>query len=281
MILDYQKIEILQKTVFERVRFKPPLKATEIMENEACLIYALNGSSNLFGGSYTASLYTDESVLMKCGNFINSWKVTENPDPYEAIAIHFYPDVIQLVFENNIPDYLQNQASKDHKVFQKIAKNDILKSYITSLLMYFENPALFNTDVIKLKMRELIALLYQLDSHGIRDMLSDLFNPHQLEFKQVIAAHIFHDLSLEEYASLLHLSLSSFKRKFKEIYGNSPGQYIQNKRLEKAAQLLSTSTSRISDICYDCGFGDISNFSKAFSKKYGISPSEYQKDRLN
>ena len=35
MILNYQKIELLEKTVFERVIFKPPLKATEIMENEA------------------------------------------------------------------------------------------------------------------------------------------------------------------------------------------------------------------------------------------------------
>lgn len=281
MILSYQKIELLEKTVFERVKFQPPLRATEIMENEACLIYSVNGNSQLFSGEYTETLSPEDSVLMKCGAFINSWRINEQKDPNEAIAIHFYPNVIKLVFENNIPDYLQKPIGDGKRVFQKIEQNTILKSYINSLFLYFDNPELFNTDMIKLKLRELIALLYQLDSNGIREILSDLFNPYQLEFKQVIAEHIFHDLSLEEYATLLHLSVSSFKRKFKDLYGSSPGQYIQSKRLERAAQLLSTTSARIGDICFDCGFGDMSNFSKAFSKKYGSSPSEYQKQHLS
>ena len=118
MILAYQKIELFEKTVFEHVTFKPPLKATEIMENEACLIYAMNGSSEMSGGVNTVSLHANESVLMKCGSFVNSWKITENNNPYEAIAIHFYPDVIQFIFENSIPEYLQKPTGNGKWVFQ-------------------------------------------------------------------------------------------------------------------------------------------------------------------
>lgn len=275
MILHYQKIELLEKTVFERVKFKPPLRATEIMKNEACLIYSMSGISQLYGGNHTEDLLTGDSVLMKCGNFINHWQVSEQIDSYEAIAIHFYPDVLQVIFENHIPDYLKKPVGDGKLIFRKIEQNSILKSYIISLLVYFENPNLFNNDTIKLKLRELIALLYNLNSHGIRDILSNLFNPYQLEFRKVISEHIFHDLSLEEYATLLHLSVSTFKRKFKEIYKTSPGQYVQSQRLEKAAKLLSTSNKRISDVCYECGFGDLSNFTKAFTKKFGVSPSAY------
>ena len=280
MILDFQKKELLGKTVFERVRFHPPLKASQIMEHEACLLYAVHGHSQMYSAEFTEDLNSGESVLMKCGSFINTWRVTERQEPYEAVAIHFHPDVIRLIFENNVPDYLLHPVGDGKKLYEKIEQNDILKSYITSLLMYFDNPELFNPDAIKLKFKELIALLYQLDSHGIREILSDLFNPYQMEFKKVISAHLFHDLSLEDYATVLNMSVSSFKRKFKEIFDSSPGQYIQAKRLEKAAELLSTTNSRLSDVCFDCGFGDYSNFSKAFSKKYGQSPSEYQKQHL-
>ena len=92
-----------------------------------------------------------------------------------------------------------------------------------------------------------------------------------------MTAHIFNNLSLEEYATLLNLSVSTFKRRFKEIYQTSPGQYINSKKLEKAASLLSGSTQRIGEICYDCGFGDVSNFTKAFKARLGMTPSEYQK----
>ena len=281
MILNYQKIELLDKVVFERVKFNPPLKATEIMENEACLIYSLNGSSKMFGGVETETLAKQDSVLMKCGNFINHWHVKEETIPNEAVAIHFYPEVLSLIFENQIPDYLSKPSIGSDKIFHKIEKNEILKSYIDSLLVYFDNPSLFTTDTIKLKLKELISLLYNMNSNGIRELLSNLFNPSHLEFKKVIEKQLFNSLSLEDYALLMNVSLSTFKRKFKELYNTSPGQYILTKRLERAAQLLGSSDQRISDICYDCGFSDLSNFSKAFSKSYGISPTKYQKRAMS
>lgn len=77
MILHYQKIELLEKVVFERVKFNPPLRASEIMENEACLIYALNGESTMYSAEASEALATEESVLMKCGNYLNHWKVSD------------------------------------------------------------------------------------------------------------------------------------------------------------------------------------------------------------
>lgn len=281
MIIDFQQIELLNKTVFKRVKFKPPIRGTEIMENEACLIYSINGTSDVYGTNNTETFSSNESVLMKCGNFISNWHVSKDSVPNECITIHFFPDVLKLIFENNIPEYLQRPPTCKTHIFQKIESNIILKSYIDSLIIYFDNPELFNTDTIKLKLKELIALLYQLNSNGIREILSNLFNPTEFEFKKVVSEHIFHDLSLEEFATLLHISVSTFRRKFKEIYNLTPRQYILKKKLERASTILSTTNERISDVCYECGFGDLSNFSKAFSKKYGRSPSEYQNSFLN
>jgi len=276
MILEYQKIELLEKTVFERIVFNPPLKASEVMENEACLIFARNGQSRLHGGIQTEELKTDDAVLMKCGNFVNSWLSNEQ-QPNEALAIHFYPDVIELIFENQVPHYLLKGGNPDAPLIQKIEQSKILKSYVDGLLLYFENPQLFTRETAIIKLRELIGLLYNLDSHGIRELLADLFTPKKLEFKQVIAKHLFDDLSIDNYAELLNLSTSTFKRKFKEVYDTSPGKYILGKKLEKATLLLRTTDDRIGDIGFVSGFEDVSNFTKVFTKKFGLSPSQYRK----
>lgn len=281
MILNFQEIKLLEKIIFRRLQFTPPLKGSELMNSEACLMYALNGKNIVYGSNGTAFVDGGESILMKCGNFVGEWTVSEDINPYEAITIHFFPDVLKEIFENNIPEYLLKPVNDKKIIFQKIQKNAILKSYIDSLLVYFDNPKLFNTDTIKLKLKELIALLYQMDSNGVREILSDMFNPHQIEFKKVIEEHIFHNLTLEEFSILLNVSVSTFKRHFKEIYQSAPGQYFIKKRLERATKLLTTSKERITDICYDCGFGDLSNFTKIFSKNYGCSPSEFRERHIS
>ena len=73
-------------------------------------------------------------------------------------------------------------------------------------------------------------------------------------------------------------SISSFKRKFKETYNESPKKYMLTKKLERAMDLLSNSSEKISTIAYNCGYDSISTFSRSFKLSCGMSPSKF---RLN
>ncbi len=106
--------------------------------------------------------------------------------------------------------------------------------------------------------------------------LSALFKPLDIGFKTTIQHNIYSNLSLDELARLSHLSTSSFKRKFKEVFKASPKKYISQKKIEKAAALLKTGRLRISDIAYDVGFDSIATFNRNFTAIYGKSPSEYR-----
>ncbi|MEO1437205.1 MAG: hypothetical protein AAFV80_16815, partial [Bacteroidota bacterium] len=143
MILNYQNVELLGKTVFKRVKFKPPLTGAQVMESEACLLYNVHGSADFYGDVLIDEIGSDESMLMKCGNFIGKWKVTTNETPCEVITIHFFPDVIDLIFENNIPAYLKETGTQATRSFQKIEQSTIIRSFIESLIIYFDNPDLF------------------------------------------------------------------------------------------------------------------------------------------
>ena len=84
--------------------------------------------------------------------------------------------------------------------------------------------------------------------------------------------------NLNEFAALCHMSLSSFKRKFKEVYSESPIKYISKKKVQRAAILLKDKSNRISDIAFDVGFESLATFNRSFKEIFGVSPSEF---RLN
>jgi AraC-like DNA-binding protein len=282
MILKHQHFEILQKTVLERLIFEPPLKADGTMHNEACFLYAVNGNSKLYAATQQEDLNSSEGVVMKCGNYLNNWKKSTTDEPTEAIAIHFYPEVMKLVYDDEIPDFLRSKKEFKTVLIEKVKINHLIESYMGDMLFYFENPSLINDELIKLKVKELILLLVKSDESGrVLNILKDLFNPEKYEFKDVVASNMYEDLSVEDLAILTGLSVSSFKRKFSEIFDESPARYMKNKRLDKAAELLSSTNMRISEICYKTGFGDPTHFTKSFSEKFNISPSEYRNHNLS
>jgi AraC-like DNA-binding protein len=105
-----------------------------------------------------------------------------------------------------------------------------------------------------------------------------MFKPMDIEFKSTIQSNMYSNLSIDELARLCHLSTSSFKRKFKDTFSTSPKKYISQKKVEKAANLLKTDDSRISDIAFDVGFDSVATFNRNFTSIYGKSPSEYRLD---
>lgn len=281
MIIKHQHFEYLGKMVLERVVFEAPLRASEIMRDEACFIYAINGKSTMYGGTERHQLQSKEGVLIRCGNFINYWQEDEKDKPYEAIAVHFYPETLQKIFENKVPSFLTQGQSKKPKLSAHIKPHEAMESYIASLVYYFQNPQLASEELIGLKLKELVLLMHSINHQGLADVMHNLFNPAQAEFREIVSSKLFENLTLEDLAQLTNLSLSSFKRKFKEVFQDSPAHYIKAKRLEKAAELLKVSATRISSIGYDCGFNDLAHFSKSFAAHYGCRPSEYRNRYLD
>lgn len=66
-------------------------------------------------------------------------------------------------------------------------------------------------------------------------------------------------------------------RSLKKFYNTSPIQLVTDLRLGLSLSMLTTSNLTITDICYECGFENLSWFYKVFYKKYGITPSQYRK----
>lgn len=83
------------------------------------------------------------------------------------------------------------------------------------------------------------------------------------------------DMSIKDIASACNVSECYFRRLFKEYSGESPMDFRQKHRIEKAKQLLLSQMLTIGEIANELHFADIYHFSKTFKAIVGVSPSQY------
>ncbi|MFH7000589.1 helix-turn-helix transcriptional regulator [Flavobacterium bizetiae] len=224
------------------------------------------------------SIHVNEAVLLKCGNYFSQMKSNTLSKNNQIVFVHFHPEILKKIYDTDLPKIFQQTKITNQDIDLTQINNDFLiQKYIESLLFYFDNPTLINEDLLVIKLKEIILLLCQTkNAPVIQQILSQLFSPTSYTFKQVIENSLFNPINTEELAQMTNLSLSSFKREFKKNYDDSPANYIRNKKLEKAAELLLISDERITDIAFDCGFNDLANFSTLFHEKYSQTPSNFR-----
>ena len=92
-----------------------------------------------------------------------------------------------------------------------------------------------------------------------------------------IEGNLFTELTLKTLSQKSHSSESTLQRKFRELVGNTPMDYVRIRRLEEAANLLKRGSYSVADVASIVGYTNAGAFSEAFRLQYGQSPSAYQK----
>ncbi len=91
-----------------------------------------------------------------------------------------------------------------------------------------------------------------------------------------IDAHSHRPIDLDDAAAQAGISPFHFLRLFSDVLGVTPHQYLVRSRLRHAARRLADDDSPITDIAYDVGFGDLSNFVRTFHRAAGVSPLRFR-----
>lgn len=269
-------IEYRGFVVFQKVRVTSFNRLPkEHFENEACFIFIQQGEFYVRAQTEKLLLNKETTLLAKCLNYFyeTTKKSRSEKEDIEVVGVLFYPELVQDLFEI---DLTKSQHQVDYNLKQ-IPINQLLEHYRESINILLDNPELADEQLIKNKLQEFVMLMSKtVNAPSDLDFLASMFKPHFVKFEEVIQHNLYSNLDLDVFASLCNMSLSTFKRKFKEVYNESPAKYFSKMKITKAAQTLMNKDLRISDIAYDLGYDSLTTFNRTFKDQTGKSPSEYR-----
>ena len=166
----------------------------------------------------------------------------------------------------------------------KVTTEDRLTGLTHGADAYLAKP--FNQDELFTRLDQLILvrkkLINKLEQNGFSSVLSEKVENPQTKFVQQVIKVILTNLDNANFgptllAEEMSLSESQIYRKLKSITDKSTAVFIRSVRLQKAKELLQTSSKTVSEIAYEVGFNDPSWFSRSFKEEFGIPPSDLSK----
>lgn len=95
--------------------------------------------------------------------------------------------------------------------------------------------------------------------------------------KEYLLSNFYKEIKLEDLATYCCLSVNHLLRTFKEVYGQSPHQYLTQLRLDRAKSLLKNTDYPLSEISCLVGFENVSSFVRLFKTSAGVTPFKYKK----
>lgn len=110
----------------------------------------------------------------------------------------------------------------------------------------------------------------------LRTRVLNSTDPEKELIERQINEFVFMGISLAEFAERNNRSLSSFKKKFKDYFNETPHKWVHRKRLMHARLMLLQTTKPVNQIASECFFNNSSHFSKSFRQEFGLNPTEYR-----
>ena len=130
-----------------------------------------------------------------------------------------------------------------------------------------------------LVLQELIVRLMQTKARMVLSTnLQQLANTNRLAYAiKYVQENIHRNLTIKDLADKACMSEPNFFRCFKQQYGITPVEYINQQRIQLAMRLLYNTSYSVSDICFACGYNNLNYFQKVFKKAAGDTPANYRK----
>ncbi|KQS26649.1 AraC family transcriptional regulator [Dyadobacter sp. Leaf189] len=251
-----------------------------IVLNKNMINLLVSGTKTIIYPDATAVVNAGELVVLSTGNVLTS-ELLAGTNQFTSILFYFSNEVFNrfLIKYEHLLNAATAKANK--QPFLIFRQDTFIKHFIASLQVLLNNDGDLSAEIRLLKIEELLLYMFQTDPerfHAIQILTRD---KQQLQIKKVVESQIGQPTTVEDLAFLCHMSTSTFKRKFSEIYQTSPQKWLLAKRLELAADLLRTFDESPSGVYMRVGYQNHSSFSEAFRNHFGSTPSDYQQKHLN
>lgn len=183
----------------------------------------------------------------------------------ESDILEYYCLIIDTGFLKNLGLDVENTS------LEECIKDDTLNEYFMAIISEYYNKKDFFEATIKGHVISLVSHLFRHYSLGKKPKVSDDIIKESIRY---IGEHFKEDILVSDIAEHVGFSRFYFSRKFAGAVGCSVKEYIQKIRCREAESLLRTKRYTVSEVSTECGFSDVSYFTKTFKKVLGYLPSK-------
>jgi len=196
----------------------------------------------------------------------------------KSTVIYFPPDfLLNLTDEHNILNPTEDlilRSARGLRFYGETSKK------VVEILSHISEKEGFKKIIQFLQVIEILSTSHEynyLASLSFKNSYDEKDTGRINKVYQFLMQNFQRDINLEEVADLCNMTTNSFCRFFKMRTQKSLTQFINELRIGHACKLLQNEENSIADICYQCGYNNLTNFNKFFRTITGKKPSEYRK----
>ncbi|MBO9562606.1 MAG: helix-turn-helix transcriptional regulator [Niastella sp.] len=232
--------------------------------------YQESGKLILDDGNQQYTFQAGDFRFARKNHLVKFNKLPPEGGEFKSLAVYLDQETLRNF---SIEYGYKSEKHEDGKAILELKPHPLYKGYINSVIPYQQMNVSDNNNLTALKLKELLLLLLQVNPE-LKNILFDFSEPGKIDLEAFMNKNYHFNVELKRFAYLTGRSLATFKRDFEKIFNASPSRWLLQKRLQEAHHLIRNKGAAASDIYLDLGFEDLSHFSFAFKKMYGISPSK-------
>lgn len=244
--------------------------------------FLLEGSKSVQYAGTRVTINPNQFLLLSAGNCLMSEKTSVLNGQYRSILFFFDNELLTDFFIRHPMQGGSLKGAQNPEPFLVFEKDAFLTNFVDSLGLILASSQLLSQELQRAKLEELLIYICGCYPEVVKRLqLNSFHSDRDLLIRQVVTANMCNSISVEELAFLCYSTISTFKRRFANLYGSSPKKWFQVKRMEKAAQMLRSSKFDLSEIHLELGYENLSSFIHSFKQVYGITPKQYRLENLD
>lgn len=246
---------------------------SDIMFEHHMLVWFLSGETKIVQADATYYFKKGDIFLIPRNQLATIINYPKDGQPHKTVVMHLSVE--------RLKDFYAGRAIKPSPLHSpriySFSHHPLLESCLASLVPYFDMKDIPD-DIASIKITEAICILRTLHQE-IDQVLAHFEDPGKLNLVDYMERNFMFNLPMEKFGYLTGRSLTTFKRDFKKAFSTTPQRWLTQKRLELAYYQLTEKKMKPLDVCYEVGFENLSHFSFAFKKQYGLAPSQLVEHR--
>ncbi|GAB3030544.1 helix-turn-helix domain-containing protein [Spirosoma pulveris] len=231
--------------------------------------YQMAGSVTMNDGENTYIFNEGDFRLSQRNQLVKFSKQPPQHGEYKSLSVYLDQHTLR---QFSIEYGYKSEKPHHSSPIVRLPSNELFTSYIESLRPYHQLQQPGNENLLSLKLREAIFILLKTNPE-LADVLFDFTEPGKIDLEAFMNKNFHFNVELKRFAYLTGRSLATFKRDFEKIFHQSPSNWLVHRRLQEAYYLIKEKGKAPSEVYLDLGFEDLSHFSFAFKKTYGVAPS--------